>query len=568
MDRSAERQADRGRLDFMGRVRCRWQSFVSLLAASLLMLLALQTGSVQAAEVSNPGDGEALITAAYAGLLGRTPDPAGLEFWLSELDRGVSASKVVELIGDADEQRRNVVRIAYEEILERDPDQAGLDYWSRGIIDRLTARDLHAQMFGSPEFFARSGGTTPDFVSALYRNILNREPETAGLDYWVALLGSGSTRVDIASAFLDSVEGILQPELSVVSASPRPGSTTGMVSVIDIELDRAVDASSSAVIVAVGGQRLRGSTSAVAGSNATLRFTSTSQVPVSSLGSLHAVVVTVFAYDGSTVERVDYGLTYRHNATALDPDDELLVAFYGHPRAPVLGVAGEGTPDEVLPRLQAQAAPYSASGQTIVPTWELIATLVTASPGPDDLYRSRETDASLRPYLENIRSVGGRMILDIQPGRASVVDEAMAHESLLIEPEVGLAVDPEWVVGPNETPKGRIGSIDASEINKVSAYLSELVLANNLPDKILIIHRFRPDMVTNPDLILSPPGVRLIFHADGEGGPSAKIGDYDTLMPPRFERGIKIFYDEDVNRMTPSQVLAWLDPTPTFVSYQ
>ncbi len=75
-------------------------------------------------------------------------------------------------------------------------------------------------------------------------------------------------------------------------------------------------------------------------------------------------------------------------------------------------------------------------------------------------------------------------------------------------------------------------------------------------------------MVTNTDAIVSRPGVRIIFHADGEGGPAAKIGDYDTLMPPRFERGIKIFYDEDVNRLSPSQVLSRLDPLPVYVSYQ
>lgn len=251
-----------------------------------------------------------------------------------------------------------------------------------------------------------------------------------------------------------------------------------------------------------------------------------------------------------------------------NPAPELMVAFYGHPSAPVLGIAGEGTPARALSRLLDQAAPYAASGREIVPVFEMIATLVTASPGADGLYRSRADEAELRAYLDEIRAAGGRMILDIQPGRADVVDEARAFEGLLTEPDVGLALDPEWVVGPNQTPAGRIGTLDAADINRVSRYLSRLAADHDLPPRILIIHRFRPAMVTNTDAIVDRPGVRIIFHADGEGGPAAKIADYDNLLPPRFERGFKIFYDEDTNRLTPRQVLARLDPIPVYVSYQ
>lgn len=251
-----------------------------------------------------------------------------------------------------------------------------------------------------------------------------------------------------------------------------------------------------------------------------------------------------------------------------NPAPELMVAFYGHPSAPVLGVAGEGPPSRALSRLLDQAAPYAASGRETVPVFEMIATLVTAAPGADGLYRSRADEPELRAYLDEIRTVGGRLVLDIQPGRADVVDEARAYENLLIEPDVGLALDPEWVVGPTQTPAGRIGTLDAADINRVSRYLSRLAADHGLPPRILIIHRFRAAMVTNTDAIVDRPGVRIIFHADGEGGPAAKIADYDNLLPPRFERGFKIFYDEDTNRLTPREVLARLDPLPVYVSYQ
>lgn len=517
--------------------------------------------------VASAGDDEDFVRAAYVGLLGRQPDSSGFAHWTGQLSAGASRSRVVAQIGDSDEQRQNVVRAAYRDILDRAPDRGGLAFWSAGIIDRLTVRELRAQFFASIEFFDRSGGTNDGFVAELYRRILGREPESGGRRFWVGRLEDGQSRRDVALSFVASIEGIERPPLSVIDASPAVGSDSGSIDQILVELDRSVDADSSAIILSVDGQRVPGTTSAQPETSATLRFVPSTR-PVTPVGRAVPVVVTVFAYDGTTVERADYGFSYRPSATSIEPGDDLMVAFYGHPRAPVLGVAGEGTPEDALARLLSQAAPYEASGRQVVPVFEMIATLVTGAPGPDGLHRARATEEELRTYLDTIRTVGGRMMLDIQPGRASVLDEAMAFEALLLEPDVGLALDPEWVVGPTQTPAGRIGTLDAAQINQVSAYLSALVEAAGLPPKVLIIHRFRPDMVTNVDAIASPPGVRIIFHADGEGGPEAKIGDYDTLMPPRFERGIKIFYDEDVNRLSPAQVLARLDPLPAFVSYQ
>jgi hypothetical protein len=512
-------------------------------------------------------DDASFVAAAYSGLLGRQPDAAGLAFWTQRLAGGETRSRVVAQIGDSVELRELVVRSAYREILDRTPDRGGLTFWSARVIDRLTDRGLRSQMFGSVEFYERSGGTNEGFLAELYRRILARDPEPGGSTFWLGQLSNGRSRRSVAAAFLASAEAIAQPALSIVTSAPAEGVLEEELSQIQVELDRPIVASSSAIIVSVDGRRLAGSTSGVDGAPEILRFLPAER-PMSPVGRAVEVVVTAFAYDGTTVERADYRFTYRPSSTSIAPGDDLMVAFYGHPRAPVLGVAGEGTPTQALARLLAQAAPYQASGKTLVPVFEMIATLVTGSPGPDGLYRSRATEGELRAYLDTIRTVGGRLMLDIQPGRANVLDEARAFEALLLEPEVGLALDPEWVVGPTQTPTGRIGTLDAAAINEVSAYLNALVEAAALPPKILIIHRFRPDMVTNTDAIISRPGVRIIFHADGEGGRSAKIGDYDTLMPPRFERGIKIFYDEDVNRLNPADVLTLLDPLPVFVSYQ
>ncbi len=508
---------------------------------------------------------ESVVTAAYEGLLGRQPDADGLAYWTNQIDSGGSAGVVVGQIGDSLEQRRHVVAGAYRDILGRSPDAAGLGYWANLLVEKETAGDLYTLFFSSPEYFARAGGTNQGFVTGLYRDVLNRSPEGNGLAYWVGQVSGGTSRQQVAAEFLRSLEGVLQPELSVVRAEPAALAIATHLHSIKVTLDRDVIASASAMLVSVNGLRVAGSVLGGA-TSADLVFEPVGLPTRLTAGQVVPVIVTVFAFDGTEVERVDYRFNYQAGFEG-GSLDYMLVAFYGHPTTDVLGVAGEGTPEQILPRLLAQAEPYRAQGRPVIPAFELIATLVTASPGPDNHYRSRVDHDAVRPYIETIRTVGGQVILDIQPGRADFLDEARSYEALLLEPEVGLAMDPEWVVGPSQTPAGRVGTTDGAVVNEVSAYLSDLVAANDLPDKLLIVHRFRPDMVTNTDIIVSRPGVIILFQADGEGGPGAKIADYNTLLPPRFARGFKVFYDEDSPTMSPAAVLA-LNPDPDYVSYQ
>ena len=66
------------------------------------------------------------------------------------------------------------------------------------------------------------------------------------------------------------------------------------------------------------------------------------------------------------------------------------------------------------------------------------------------------------------------VVLDLQPGRADLLDQAMRYRSLLLQPHVGLAVDPEWKLKPRQLPGGQIGSIGAAEINRTIAWLAAL----------------------------------------------------------------------------------------------
>ena len=303
---------------------------------------------------------------------------------------------MIAAIGDSIEQRRRVVIEAYLRILERRPDPAGLEFWSRGIIDRLTVQELQSQIFGSIEFYDRSGDNDTAFVESLYRRILNRDAEPAGLAYWLEQLDGRTSRSELANEFLVSAEGLRQPPLSILASTPSRNASVQVLRTLEIELDRSIEARSSAVLLSIDGHRLTGATQAIPASPNRIRFVL--GAPFDAASTPRSVVATVLAFDGSTVERVDYAFVLAAGGIVAPPTsqvgnpNEMMVAYYGHPTTDTLGIAGEGSPNAALAGLLDQADAYRAPGRTVIPVFEMIATLVTANPGTDALYRSRASE--------------------------------------------------------------------------------------------------------------------------------------------------------------------------------
>ncbi len=271
----------------------------------------------------------------------------------------------------------------------------------------------------------------------------------------------------------------------------------------------------------------------------------------------------------SQIDAVLNGVDLPGGGRSLLPDNRL-VALYGSHFTPALGVLGEQAPSQLGPRLDAIVDPYrELSDRPILPALDLIATIATASAGADGLYRSRSTDAEIQQWLDAARANDAYLILDLQPGRSDFLTEAQAYERFLREPDVGLALDPEWrTTAPQRPGGGTIGSVSAAEINAVSAWLSDLVAEEQLPEKLLIIHNFRVDMVTDRQDVTASEGLAVLFHMDGQGGRNVKLDSYRILRQTSpFYNGFKIFFDEDPNPFQPAEVLN-LDPVPDFISYQ
>jgi hypothetical protein len=268
-----------------------------------------------------------------------------------------------------------------------------------------------------------------------------------------------------------------------------------------------------------------------------------------------------------------------------------VVAFYGAPQDPELGVLGETDLKQATAKLADQARAYERPGRPVMPAIELISTLAQAAPGDDGLHRLRQTDATIRRHLAAARASKSLLILDIQPGQADFMEEVRALEPYLVQPDVSLALDPEWKTPPGVQPGQEIGSTDAATVNEVSAYLAGIVRARKLPQKLLIVHQFTESMITDRDSIAPREGVAIVNNIDGFGTEPLKKGVYNQLANPAPRRqpppetddtelsanqatprphrfnGFKLFYHEDTGLMKPGDVLG-MSPAPDVVVYE
>jgi hypothetical protein len=246
-----------------------------------------------------------------------------------------------------------------------------------------------------------------------------------------------------------------------------------------------------------------------------------------------------------------------------------VVAFYGAPQDPQLGVLGMGSPARAARRLERQARRYRRPGRPVLPAFELISTIAANSPGADGEYANRQAPRVIDRYLAAARRQRALLLLDIQPGRADFMGEVRALRRWLEQPDVGLALDPEWRVDPGQVPGQVLGSTDAATINEISAYLSRIVREGRLPQKLLVVHRFTHDMIRDEERLENRPGVALTINVDGFGDRPIKIAKYRefTRGRPRKPNGFKLFYEEDTNLMSPRQVLR-LRPPPDLVVYE
>ena len=251
----------------------------------------------------------------------------------------------------------------------------------------------------------------------------------------------------------------------------------------------------------------------------------------------------------------------------------MMVAMYGIPDSGALGILGEQDLPASIERAKEVAAPYrDLVDATVVPTFEIIATVASASAGEDGDYSAELDVEALRPWVDAAGAAGMYVVLDLQPGRTDFLTQARRFEPLLTSPHVGLALDPEWRLAPGGVHLRQIGQVGIDEVNQVVTWLADLTRANALPQKLLVLHQFQVRMVVDRErLDTSRDELAIMVHVDGQGSQPAKQDTWEVLhrdAPQPLYWGWKNFIDEDLPMLTPQETVQQVQPLPELVTYQ
>ena len=253
-----------------------------------------------------------------------------------------------------------------------------------------------------------------------------------------------------------------------------------------------------------------------------------------------------------------------------------IVAYYGNLYSKKMGVLGEYAEEDMLSRLDAEVRKWKIADPAtpVTPALHYIAVVAQAGPGADGKYRFRMPDSEIEKVLAMAEKAGAIVFLDIQVGFSDLQTEVPHFEKYLKLPHVHLGVDPEFSMKTGIRPGKVVGTLDAQDINFTANYLAKIVQENNLPPKVLVVHRYTQKMVTNYQLIKPLPEVQVVMHMDGWGGAAKKRNTYQQFVykePVQFA-GFKLFYKNDILDpgtvlMTPEDLLK-LQPKPIYIQYQ
>ena len=248
-----------------------------------------------------------------------------------------------------------------------------------------------------------------------------------------------------------------------------------------------------------------------------------------------------------------------------------IVAYYGNPLSMGMGILGAIPPEQMLNKLAETAKEWQQADSTHVvrPALQLIATVAQGHKGVDGLYRVRHPDSLIAKVAGWAESRNWLLFLDVQVGQSTVPAELQRFIPWLKKPWVHLALDPEFAMYDGRIPGKKFGTLDARDINYAIDFLAKIVDEEHLPPKVLVVHRFTDDMLTNYKLIKRDPRVQVVIDMDGNGGPAVKKHMYDIIVAPHPVQftGFKLFYKQDQPMTTLAQVLA-LQPIPLYIQYQ
>lgn len=255
--------------------------------------------------------------------------------------------------------------------------------------------------------------------------------------------------------------------------------------------------------------------------------------------------------------------------------DKRIVCYYGNPNSKRMGALGEYPREQMLAKLDAEVKKWTAADpeHPAIPCLHMVTVVAQGDAGPSGKFRAQMRDTQVDSIYQMIKEKNGLFFIDVQVGQDDIRTFVPRFEEFLKRPDVHFAVDPEFYMRGGVKPGAKIGTMTAADINYVSGELARIVRENNLPPKVLVIHRFTRNMVQNYKDIKLRPEVQIVMDMDGWGAPWLKrdsYRDYIVKEPVQFT-GFKLFYHNDTKKgdplMGPADLLK-LEPKPLYIQYQ
>ena len=248
-----------------------------------------------------------------------------------------------------------------------------------------------------------------------------------------------------------------------------------------------------------------------------------------------------------------------------------IIAFYGSPISPLLGVLGRFAPADLVRWLKGEAGIYDSinGDRGAVPALDLIYAQAQSDPTDNGLYLRYLSDEQVRWYIALAEQNDLQVILDLQIGRGDVLGEVQKIEPYLENPRVHVAIDPEYAVGPQGVPIETPGTISGEQINAVQQYLDDLVRRLNLPPKLLVIHQYMDQTVTDGGAARRFDHVDLVLNMDAYGAAQDKVDKYHLFAARSYaqRRSFNVFLQHDDPVASENDVMR-LSPQPDMVIYQ
>ena len=254
-----------------------------------------------------------------------------------------------------------------------------------------------------------------------------------------------------------------------------------------------------------------------------------------------------------------------------------VVAYYGNLYSKKMGILGELPKNEMLAKLKAECEKWQSADSSIpvIPALHYVSITAQGAPGKDGKYRLRMPHAQIDTIVKWANEINGLAFVDVQVAQSNLQTEVPSLEPYMMMPNVHLGIDPEFSMKNGERPGTVIGTFNADDINYTIDYLAGIVKKNNLPPKILVIHRFTQGMVRMYQNIKKVPEVQVVIDMDGWGDKILKKSSYILYVyrEPVQYTGFKLFYKNDIKKggqaqfYSPEELLQFT-PKPIYIQYQ